>query len=281
MDRLTTEEYWNAIHEKQLLKWGKPPFLQKVKILVRKILGDKALEYMRSYSDYLLWDVMYEKYLPKVRGLKVLEIGSAPGYRLVKLSQRFDYIPYGIEYSNSGAELNRRIFVLNGIDPQQVVRADFFSDEFQNEYKNFFDIVMSFGFVEHFMDVNSVIGKHLNVLAKGGYLIVVVPNIRGINYILAQFFHKERLLMHNLAIMERETFSKLFNRNLVTVLCDYYGTFDFCLFSSEGKFQKRFILNCCKMLQSMLNVTFRFLFKERRAESKFFSPHLIFIGVRK
>ncbi len=237
---------------------------------------------LRSYSDYLLWEIIYKKYLPKTKGLKFLEIGSAPGENLLGFSRTFGYVPYGIEYSQSGAELNRELFRLNNIDPANVIHADFFSEQFHNQYKESFDIVYSRGFIEHFTDVETVIDKHLSLLVKGGQLIVIIPRIKGINYALSWFFHKEIIAMHNLNIMQKKEFSNIFDRkNLSTLFCDYYGVFTFDLFNTKPTSPLRFLLKLCNIFQLVLNLIFHMLFRNKRVESQMFSPYLLYIGIKK
>jgi len=43
-----------------------------------------------------------------------------------------------------------------------------------------FDIVFSMGFIEHFSDLDSIVGKHVELLKKHGILLLGVPNYRGI-----------------------------------------------------------------------------------------------------
>jgi len=282
MKKLTEKEYWNSIYESKILG-NKQHFLKRnLKILIKTILGKNILEYMRSYSDYFLWEVIYKRFMPKTKGIKVLEIGSAPGNSLVRLSQTFGFVPYGIEFSEHGVKLNKKIFILHNINPDNVIQADFLSDDFDTKYKEYFDIVISRGFIEHFTDIEDVIWKHINLLTKEGYLIVSIPNLRGVNYALMWFFHKELLPMHNINIMEKRRFSKLFNKKgLSTLFCDYYGTFNFGLFNTERNSPMRFALPFCNISQLILNVVFRLFFKNRGAESRIFSPYLIFIGKKK
>lgn len=287
---MNNKEYWDSIYELALLKQKQyMPRENFIKIFIKKFLGEKMLKYIReymfrSYSDYLLWDVIYKKYMPKTKNMKVLEAGSAPGGHLVRLNQTFGFIPYGIEYSESGVELNRKIFTLHNINPDNVIYADFLSDEFHKHYREYFDIVISRGFIEHFDDVDDIIEKHINLLNRGGYLFITVPNVRGINYILGLIFNKEFLSLDNINIMQKREFSNLFDKeSLSTLFCNYYGTFDFSLFSSPYKknFLTRFTLSLCNKLQLTLNVTFRLLFRGKGAESRLFSPYLIFVGKKK
>jgi SAM-dependent methyltransferase len=279
MNELSDKNYWDSVHNHQDLDIKVSPIRERFKLLAKKLLGERCLRY---YSVYLLWDVILPKYLPKKKGLKLLEVGSAPGNSLVKLKEKFDYVPYGVEYSESGVELNRKLFIEHSIDPSNVIHADFFSSEFQEKHKGYFDIVLTDGFIEHFDNVKDVIIKHINLLTVGGYLVVIIPNLRGINYFLGYVFNKKALLIHNLKIMQKNEFSGLFNPQLLdTKLCKYYGTFDFALFNTKEGSPLRFLLSFCLMCQAFLNVIFPVLFKNKGAESSFFSPYLIYIGTKK
>jgi SAM-dependent methyltransferase len=280
--RLSAKSHWDSKYESKLSEHQGRYFKLPILPLLRTAWGRKLREYMRSYDDYLLWDVLYPEYMPKNRNAKVVEIGSAPGNYLVRLSRSFGLIPYGVEYSESGVELNRQKFISNHIDPDHVIHADFFSEKFHEQYAGYFDIVVSRGFIEHFANTEEVVEKHLNLLARGGYLFVTVPNYRGINYILQSIFNREILALHRLNIMEKERFARLFDRNgLETLHCDYWGTFNFGLFYPKKGSLLRSLHRGCESLQLILNMVFRILFRDKEMKSKFSSPHLIFIGRKK
>lgn len=71
--------------------------------ICKKIL--RGREY--NYSETVLW-YLYGRFLPKTKGLKIVEIGSAPGWNLLNFKERLGYVPFGIEYSHVGAEQNRK-----------------------------------------------------------------------------------------------------------------------------------------------------------------------------
>ena len=115
----------------------------------------------------------------------------------------------------------------------------------------------------------------------GGRLLVSIPNLRGLNYALAWFFNRPVLAMHNIGIMSRQVFSTLFDPERLSLLfCDYYGTFDFGLFNTQPSAPQRHVLAVCRKLQLGLNVAFRAL-GQKGAESRFSSPYLVYIGVKK
>src|SRR5262245_25117571 len=167
---------------------------------------------MSNYSDFLLWDVIFPEHFRGLEGAKVVEIGSAPGEFLVRFSNQYRCIPYGIEYSEVGVDVNRATFERHGFDPRNVIHADFFDDALRERYAEYFDVVFSKGFIEHFTDLGPLIQRHLDLLKPGGYLLVDVPNFRGMNNPLARFFDRGAIPRHNLEIMEHAAFSKLFDR---------------------------------------------------------------------
>ncbi|MFC1822450.1 class I SAM-dependent methyltransferase [Thermodesulfobacteriota bacterium] len=284
MDKLTKKEFWESQYKERLSKKGRHVHKSLLKSLFRTLVGSKAIEYAECYEDYLLWDVIYEKYFPKIKATKLLEVGSAPGNNLLKFHQRFGFIPYGVEYSVSGVELNRKVFISNGIDPDNVIHADFFSHDFQEEYKGYFNFVVSNGFIEHFSNVHEVVEKHINLLSDGGYLIINIPNFKGLSNILKRLFDRESLSIHNLNIMEREEFSKLFNKDpLFPLFCDYSGTFNLTLPSSiaEGHSNMSRAIKIMHLaVMNILNVSLRLSFKDTGAENKFFSTNLTYIGLK-
>jgi 2-polyprenyl-3-methyl-5-hydroxy-6-metoxy-1,4-benzoquinol methylase len=217
--------------------------------------------------------------MPKT-GLKLVEVGSAPGDHLVRLWQTFGVDPYGIEYSDIGVVRNRQLFSSHNIDPNHVIHADFFAEEFHKQYRESFDIVVSIGFIEHFADAESVIEKHLNLLRTGGTFMISVPNFRGFNYFLLWFFQKELIPLHNFEVMHKKEFIKCFTKQGIRLLfCDYYGTFDFELFSARTPW-KKLVWNFCIQVQHILNLLFRLIFRHNGRENMFCSPMLIAIGVK-
>ena len=277
-ERLTEMAYWDSQYDPAALSVA-PSARRRTSGWLRKLLGPKTVELMREYRDYLLWDVTYPAYLPHGAGVTVLEVGSAPGTHLVQLRQSFGCEPYGVEYTPRGVELNRKLFELHGLDPAHVIHADFLSDAFQTRFRGCFDVVLSRGFIEHFSNVAELVAAHVNVLAPGGLLAVTIPNLRGINYGLAWFFHRQVLPMHNRSIMNRDAFAKLFDmEGLIPLYCDYFGAFSFGLFNTSPGSYKRRVLAICMKAQLLLNAAFRLLFKPGRAEHRCFSAHLLFIG---
>lgn len=278
MTKLSENEYWDSIFSEKKTQFSKQCGTGRKSIL-KRLLGPVGAEVSRSYYSFLLWNSLFPKYLPAGEGLKVIEIGSAPGNFLVEMSRRLGYEPYGIEYTENGADLNRRLFETNGLNPRQVYLEDFFSEDFHQQQAGQFDLVMSRGFIEHFEDVPSVIERHLNLLAPGGTLLVSIPRFRGLNQVLMKFFYRENLDIHNLAIMEKSVFEKQFDTPLLEpVFCDLFGTFNLDLFTTQAGSPKRHILRFFSRMQTGLNLLFWLCFGRKGCDTRFFSPYLIYIG---
>ena len=247
--------------------------------LIKRIVGKKLLKYGRSYVDYLVWDIIYPRTLPQREGLGITEVGSAPGTRLVRFKKEFGYEPYGIEYSDSGVELNRRVFAENGIDPDNVIHADFFSQDFADKYRGFFDIVCSWSFVEHFENSKDAINRHVDLLKDDGIALIVIPNLRWLNYLIAMSLMPGWKEIHNFGIMDKRKLMTLAEQaGLVTLHCDYLGAFTFRIFQTRPGSPLRFLLRLGFAVQPILNVLLRSIFGRKSPECRYLSPYLIYIG---
>ena len=282
MSRLSNQAHWDAVHRREQARGpgagpGKPRGLPGRAL--RRIIGPTLRARMGAYDQHLLWNVLFKRHLAGFRGTRAMEVGSAPGTFILKFARTFGCEPFGVEYSEVGVEVNRRLFRENGFPTGNVIHDDFFSEALHRDHRESFDILISRGFIEHFSDVDAVIDRHVNLLRPGGYLLVSVPNIRGVNYALTRLLHPALIPMHNLDIMTPEAFHALFDRSdLETLHCGHYGTFTFYLFYAPPGSLLRFPLRLAQWFQPLLNLTFRTLFGDRGAESGLFSPSLIFIG---
>lgn len=288
MSDLTKQKYWDTVHIKEQREFDDAVLIEqatnlalgkKITGALKKLLGAAILERISNYDDYLLWSAILPRILPSLNGFHALEIGSAPGDHIVKFSKRYGCIPYGVEYSQFGVDVNRDVFRKNGFDSDNVIHADFFSEEFIAAHRERFDVVISRGFIEHFEDAKSVIDRHTQLLKPGGYLIVSIPNLHGVNYVFSKLFDESSIPRHNLTIMRRSAFAELFDPNgLERMFCDYYGTFSFYLFTAGPSSLQRNLLRFCFRLQPLLNFVMRTAWGSKGAETALFSPFLLYVG---
>lgn len=160
--------------------------------------------------------------LPEVHG-EVLEVGCAPGKWLAFMSDEFGLKPNGIEYSEAGMDATYRNFIALGLDVGRIQAGDFFKIKPDKQY----DVVMSYGFIEHFSNVDEVVDLHLRWLKPGGVLILGVPNFRGIYSVLQSILDREVLEKHNLNVMNLGYFQHVADKfNLEPLFVDYLGSFE-------------------------------------------------------
>ena len=262
MDILSEKQHWDLVHQHHQTPAGKPTaglagkrksWRRQSMAWLKRRLGQRAVTWiLQTHHDHLYWNAIVKKYLPDLRGARFLEVGSAPGETLVKHQQVLGCVPFGVDYSEPGIEANRQVFSAHRLDPNNVICADFFAEAFQAEHRESFDVVFSAGFIEHFTDAGRVVDHHLNLLKPGGYLIIGIPNLRGLNYLLLRIFYKELLAIHNLDIMRASAFAQLFNTEKVERLFSgYYGTLSLDIVAARDDSPLRFVLTAMKKLGIM------------------------------
>ena len=137
------------------------------------------------------------KYLSNGKGKSVLEIGCFPG-RYLKTFGELQYELNGVDTTPKTTTLLNDFFVSKGYRIGKIRCESIF--DFSSSEK--FEVVCSFGFIEHFQNWKSVVDVHLQHLKPGGILILTVPNFSGVfQYIFHKIFDKKNLKRHNLKAM--------------------------------------------------------------------------------
>lgn len=107
---------------------------------------------------------------------RVLELGGGGSRVLPYLSRKFDCEAHGTDFSWSGCRLLRANFALQSVRGN-VICEDLFQSSLPD---GAFDIVYSSGLIEHFDDTRAVIAEHVRLLRPAGELVLIVPNLEGI-----------------------------------------------------------------------------------------------------
>jgi SAM-dependent methyltransferase len=136
-------------------------------------------------------------------GMRVIEIGVAPGLDLIDAARRLRIDPYGVDYSEPGIRATRRNFARAGFDERRIVHADLFAADFQEANRKRYDAVLSAGFVEHFSDPAEAVANHLTLLKPGGVAVISVPNL----WYIARFLPEDIRAIHNMHIMRPHALS--------------------------------------------------------------------------
>jgi len=140
---------------------------------------------------------LLKRYLPVERTFKFLEIGCVPGNWMVYFHKEYRYQVSGIDYSDA-VSLVHETCELNQV-PATICHGDVFYAQFPM----LFDVIFSAGFVEHFEEWQRVLELHLQWLRPGGYVIISVPNVRGIHKLLMRAWSPADFAMQRLEIISR------------------------------------------------------------------------------
>jgi SAM-dependent methyltransferase len=230
-------------------------------------------------SSRIFWDTLLSRYVPMRCGATVVEIGSAPGRNLLEFNRRFGYVPFGIEYTAAGAEVNRELFRQHNLDPDTVIQADLFDDQRLAAYRERFDIVYSAGLIEHFDDSRGAVERHVSLLAPGGILIVTIPNLRGLNWILCKLSCPDLLGIHNLNIMDPRRWRALFEGLGLTHLhSGSYGVIDLGLIDGHPSMLGEPALKMLRVANIMISGALQHVPNAFLIDTRWTSPLLVYIG---
>ncbi len=166
---------------------------------------------------------IFNKYLVPDKNKTILEIGCADSIFLCYLAKKFGYQAYGIDYSEAIIR-TADLFKFNGLSEPKLYKEDLFS--WRPDIK--FDVVCSFGFIEHFDDINQVIKKHAELVVSGGKLIITLPHFAHAQYFLHWLIDRENLKKHNTKVMNLDSIRKAIMRSGMKIeYLSYYKTFGF------------------------------------------------------
>lgn len=176
-----------------------------------------------------------KKYIPSANKDKtVVEIGCAPGKWLVMFNKELGYKIAGFEYCEPAFIRTIENFDINEIEKEdiEVELLDFLNGSFNKTY----NVVVSLGFIEHFDDIENIFKKHYELLNDSGYLVIGIPNFRGLNYYLQRlndiFLDQKIIPNHNLKAMNPKIMDSFATKlNLKKVFSGFVGGFEPALFN--------------------------------------------------
>lgn len=158
----------------------------------------------------------------------------------------------------------------NGVYSNRLYHGDFLEFEAPEQY----DLVCSFGFIEHFYNFEEIIEKHIRMVKPTGRLLLSCPNFRGLQYLFHLLLDRENLRRHVLAAMNLACWRKILEKNGMRVEYEgYYQTVDFWWENDHLGFVTKKLANHIQRIAGCIN---------RRVNwpNPFSSPYMISISTK-
>lgn len=163
----------------------------------------KAHKYKDPFFHDLLKDI-----IPNGRDKSCIELGAMPGNYLAYFYKKYGYSITGLDFSKH-TEIFLQTMKVNGIKDYKFLTADILSYNTSDKY----DLVCSFGLIEHFDDVSNILEKHIDLVSDGGLLLITVPNFRYFQWLYHKIFDGDNLSIHNTDAMKPEKINSCLQRH--------------------------------------------------------------------
>lgn len=140
-----------------------------------------------------------ENNIPVAKSATCFEFGCFPGRYLAVLG-KMNYKLYGVDLAARVTTDLPLWLKQQGFQVGCFVQEDVFAFASQSEMT--YDLVCSFGFMEHFADWQEILELHTGKVSKGGLLVVTVPNFAGLlQRSLHVLLDAENMKRHNIRAM--------------------------------------------------------------------------------
>jgi 2-polyprenyl-3-methyl-5-hydroxy-6-metoxy-1,4-benzoquinol methylase len=258
-DKLSSKEYWDDVLKKANLP-----------LIVNK----------KQYSPWLI-NTFIEEFINNNQYKTLLEVGSGSSAWLPFLSNEYKLKVSGLDYSEIGCKICEQNLKMLGVNFDEIICEDVFKWENGKKY----DIIISFGVIEHFEnpgEILKIIHRHLNV---NGLIITIVPNLLGISGKLTRIFLPDVYLIHK--IISKSYLKDLHETTGFKCLKnDYTGIFYPMIipwsvkttgfFFKTGSTRRKIFLKILELVNALITKFLRVL--KIRLSSQYFSPFVIFVG---
>lgn len=220
------------------------------------------------------YEEIFFKYLPLKRKIKLLEVGCGKSTWLPFFYKYFDCEIWGIDYSEHGCMLAEKILEKNGI-PGTIMCCDLFDNNIDLYGK--FDVVVSFGLIEHFNDTAKTIRAVQKLIKKKGMIITDIPNYTGLVGYLQKIVYEKFFNM--IVVISKEELRKCHERlQFKELYCNYLGSINLCMLWYDNPIGiiKTFISRIFSFISKIMWIFFDKF--DWHPESKILSPYIIYIG---
>ena len=238
---------------------------------------------IRNYTTRMFHDYFKQVFSSlDTRKLELLEIGCANSVWLPYFNKEFGFNVSGLDYSEIGCDRAGRN--LNSSDVKgKVICADLFSPP--SHMLGRYDVVVSFGVVEHFEDTSKCLQALSMFLKNDGLLITNIPNMAGFLGFVQKHINRPVFDIHN--PLAREEFLNAHEvAGFRVVECEYFMSTNFGVCNLNGVRRKSIkwlmkkiilvLLSRASMLIWVIEERFRVF-----PISRFFSPYIHCVAKKK
>lgn len=222
-------------------------------------------------ADYVFGDIL-GKLIAEKQIKTAIELGGFPGYyaTYLKKYQKLDTTLFDYYIHR---DIIKKLLEANGLSESDItiIEADLFNYTPEKQY----DLVSSFGLIEHFNDTKAIIETHLQFLKPGGVLFITLPNFVGVNGWVQRKFDRDNYDKHNINSMNLQLLADSCRQlGLKEVECYYSGKFSIWL---ENKAEQSAM---AKLFVKGLWFAGKVFTKIVPVESKALSPYIVLKAVK-
>jgi SAM-dependent methyltransferase len=148
--------------------------------------------YSKNVNDFeiVLLHKIFQKYFSGINTSDklMLEIGCGNSAYLPYFHKYFGFKIFGIDYSQLACEQTKKILEREHVEGE-IILGDAFNPP--QEMTGKFDVVTSFGVVEHFDRTAETLKEFYKFLKPGGLMITLIPNLAGLSgWLQKKFFRR-------------------------------------------------------------------------------------------
>ncbi|UKT63318.1 class I SAM-dependent methyltransferase [Pedobacter mucosus] len=196
-----------------------------------------------------------------------IELGGFPGYYAVFLKKYFKLDVTLLDYFVHPPVVEE-LLKKNDLTEKDIhiIETDLFNYQPEKQY----DLVLSCGLIEHFIDTADIINRHVAFVKPGGTLFITLPNFKAVNGWFQKNFDKENYDKHNIDSMNPALLKSICEQaGLKEVKSSYFGHFSVWL---ENENQKSVSV---RLFKKIIWISGKVLTKIIPFESKSLSPYII------
>ena len=231
-------------------------------------------DYWKKYTPIVVKkDILFSDLLDQMPegGLSCLEIGGFPGSYCIYMHKYKHYDSTLLDFYINDDIMDKTLHT-NGVQRNdiEVIQGDVFETKIEKQ----FDLVMSYGFIEHFGDTQAILKKHFDFLKKGGRFLITLPNLKGLLGKITRKFDHDAYITHNIDSMDIGHLKNILIKTGVEQFDVFYYGAPYLYINSNAKVSER----TRKLVNSLSSIMCRTLPRVGLHKNKWFSPNIVILG---